>query len=367
MNFALLLRRDLALEPDEALRRVLSRSRNSVASRSGSTAVSSSTASSTSMMRRGSANSDGDVTSVARIWPLRSTMSGRAVAIAFLRAGAAHDMAFRRDREHDEPRRDHGIDRGERENRQPDAGARLGGAVDVAAVEQGADQPPAPGFGRLPDRAPRLADCASASIATRSSRPALPAAMLPASSRSAVVVGFSIMDADRIARAAAANDLRRPLRQWSSESNCVGVQRPQRQMAPDQALDARGIVERRPFRAQRRDGVALAPDVAAHLGDALGAQCRFELDLVDVGRGEHQQRQNADVEEAHGHRPFMHVGERRQPRQQAGGVLRPRRCRRCARPRAAWPSARADWRQSRPSSADDRPLGQKTEARRRPL
>ena len=30
-------------------------------------------------MRRGSANSDGARTSVARIWPLRSTISGRAV------------------------------------------------------------------------------------------------------------------------------------------------------------------------------------------------------------------------------------------------------------------------------------------------
>jgi len=59
-----------------------SRSRSSPESRSGSTAVSSSVASSTSIMRRGSANSDGVRTSVARISPLRSRMSGRAVATA---------------------------------------------------------------------------------------------------------------------------------------------------------------------------------------------------------------------------------------------------------------------------------------------
>ena len=45
-------------------------------------------ASSLSMMRRGSPNSDGVFTSVARISPLRSTMSGRAVAIASCEAAA---------------------------------------------------------------------------------------------------------------------------------------------------------------------------------------------------------------------------------------------------------------------------------------
>jgi len=49
---------------------------------SGSVAVSSSMASSLSIRRRGSPNSEGDFTSVARMAPLRSRMSGRAVAIA---------------------------------------------------------------------------------------------------------------------------------------------------------------------------------------------------------------------------------------------------------------------------------------------
>ncbi len=59
-----------------------SRSRTSAVSRSGSTAVNSSVASSTSMILRGSPNSDGMRTSVARMPPLRSRMSGRAVATA---------------------------------------------------------------------------------------------------------------------------------------------------------------------------------------------------------------------------------------------------------------------------------------------
>ena len=77
-------------------------------------------------MRRGSANSDGVRTSVARIWPLRSTMSGRAVETRSCAAGAAHDVAFRHHREHDQPDRDHRIDRGEGQDGEADAGARLG-------------------------------------------------------------------------------------------------------------------------------------------------------------------------------------------------------------------------------------------------
>ena len=77
-----LLGRDLALEPDEAALAKRAARAAPPASRSGSTAVSSSDASSTSMIRRGSANSEGVRTSVARISPLRSRMSGRAVATA---------------------------------------------------------------------------------------------------------------------------------------------------------------------------------------------------------------------------------------------------------------------------------------------
>ncbi len=118
-----------------------SRSRTSPVSRSGSVAVRSSIASSLSMMRRGSPNRLGALTSVARISPLRSTMSGRAVAIASCAAVRRAPWLSPTDREHHQPAADHGIDRGERQHGKADAGARLGGAIDVAPVQQAADQP----------------------------------------------------------------------------------------------------------------------------------------------------------------------------------------------------------------------------------
>ena len=68
-------------------------------------------------------------------------MSGRAVAMRVLRRGAARGVTVGADREHDEPAADHGIDRREGQDGKSDAGARLGGAVDVAPVQQAADQP----------------------------------------------------------------------------------------------------------------------------------------------------------------------------------------------------------------------------------
>jgi hypothetical protein len=80
MHLRLLARRDLALDPDEALLGA-----ELVAQLAGveigQTAVSSSTASSLSMMLRGSANTETVFTSVASTSPLRSTMSGRAAEI----------------------------------------------------------------------------------------------------------------------------------------------------------------------------------------------------------------------------------------------------------------------------------------------
>src|SRR5262249_15322566 len=43
----------------------------------------------------------------------------------------------------------HGIDRGKGQNRKADTGPRLGGAINIAAVEQAADQPLMPGFAPL--------------------------------------------------------------------------------------------------------------------------------------------------------------------------------------------------------------------------
>src|SRR5262249_10845383 len=77
------------------------------------------------------------------------------------------------------------------------------------------------------------------------------------------------------------------------------------QMAPRQALETSRIIERRPFGAQRRDRVALAPDIDPHLGDALGTERGLEFDLVDVGRGRDQQDENAEVQDAHAQRPLI--------------------------------------------------------------
>ncbi len=52
-------------------------------------------------------------------------------------------------REHDEPDGDDAVDGGEGEDRQTDAGPRLDAAIDRAAVQQAAEEPPAPRLRRL--------------------------------------------------------------------------------------------------------------------------------------------------------------------------------------------------------------------------
>ena len=66
-----------------------------------------------------------------------------------LRRGAARAVAVGADREHHQPPADHRIDRREGEDRKSDAGARFRGAIDVAPVQQAADQPLPPGLCRL--------------------------------------------------------------------------------------------------------------------------------------------------------------------------------------------------------------------------
>jgi hypothetical protein len=68
---------------------------------------------------------------------------------AVLRRGAARGVAVGADREHHEPATDHRIDRREGQDGKPDARARLRRAVDVAPVQQAADQPLPPRFGGL--------------------------------------------------------------------------------------------------------------------------------------------------------------------------------------------------------------------------
>ncbi|MHC2378600.1 hypothetical protein ACVIHA_002975 [Bradyrhizobium liaoningense] len=66
-----------------------------------------------------------------------------------LRRGAARPVGVRADREHHEPPADQGIDRSEGEYRKAHARSRLHGAIDIAPVEQAADQPLPPRFSRL--------------------------------------------------------------------------------------------------------------------------------------------------------------------------------------------------------------------------
>src|SRR6266849_3313006 len=55
----------------------------------------------------------------------------------------------------------------------------------------------------------------------------------------------------------------------------------------------------RPRRAAPERGDARAGDRGAKPGHAFGLPRRFELDLVDMGRSDHERGDDADVDEAH--------------------------------------------------------------------
>src|SRR5579863_194418 len=63
-----------------------------------------------------------------------------------LAGGAARAVAVAPYREHHQPPADHGIDRDEGHDCKSDARPRLGGAIDIAAVQKAADQPLPPWF-----------------------------------------------------------------------------------------------------------------------------------------------------------------------------------------------------------------------------
>ena len=135
MDVLLLLRRDLALQPDEAFAR-----RQPLAHFGG-----------VEIGQRGGQQLDRLVVvdDAARLAEQRRRLDvGRkdhAVAVddvgprgrdRVLRGGAARAVAVGADGEHHQPPADHGVDRGEREDGKADAGARLRVAVDIAPVEQ---------------------------------------------------------------------------------------------------------------------------------------------------------------------------------------------------------------------------------------
>ena len=140
VDVLLLLRRDFALQPDKALAR-----RQAVAHFAGVEV----------RQRRGQkfdrlvlVDDAARLAEQAR----RLDVGGEHLAVAVddigprgrdrvLRRGAARAVAVGADRKHHETSGEHGIDAGEGQDRKSDAGARLGGAIDIAPVEQAADQP----------------------------------------------------------------------------------------------------------------------------------------------------------------------------------------------------------------------------------
>ena len=140
VDVLLLLRRDLALQPDKTLARRQARARLRLVE---------------VRQRRGQkfdrlvlVDDAPGLTEQAR----RLDVGGEHLAVAVddigprgrdrvLRAGAARAVAVGADREHHQTSGQHRIDRREQQDRQSDPGPGLFGAIDVAPVEQAADQP----------------------------------------------------------------------------------------------------------------------------------------------------------------------------------------------------------------------------------
>ncbi len=145
VNLQLLLRRDFTLQPDEAFLR-----RQALAHFAGVEI----------RQRRGQELDrlvlvDDAARLAEQAW--RLDVGGQHLAVAvdnvgpcgrdrILRRGTARAVAVGADRKHHKPPADDRIDRRKGDHRESDAGTRLGGAVDIAAVKQAADQPLPPRF-----------------------------------------------------------------------------------------------------------------------------------------------------------------------------------------------------------------------------
>src|SRR5262245_4183279 len=68
-------------------------------------------------------------------------------------------------------------------------------------------------------------------------------------------------------------------------------------------LNPSRAVQPSPFGAQSGDGILLAPDFVAQLGDALNLARRFEFDLVYIRGREQQRGDHAEIEDAHHREP----------------------------------------------------------------
>ena len=220
-----------------------------------------------------------------------------------LRRGAARAVAVGADGKHHQASGEDGVDGGECQDRKPDAGAGLGGAIDIAPVEQAADQP-------LP---PRLRGLVLVLVSARSVIADLPAD-LPLICRRGNRAGHGPrvggrLDgvdhrADRVGSARLCK-ARRPLGQILQAVVLRGVQRLQPEMAIGEALQPQRRIELGPFRAQRRDRIALLADFRVQAQHALDARGRFHLDPVNIGRREDQHADDEKVDDAHGQPPLI--------------------------------------------------------------
>ena len=198
--------------------------------------------------------------------------------------------------EHDEAQRDDAVDGGESDDGEAEPRLGFHVAVDVAAIEKRAHKALPAGLRRFCARAHRLhRDAAGRGRLGRRQHG-----------------GDRIVVRRRLGRARG---------QPVEVVELRGQDRAQRQMAFGQALDAAGRVELGPFGAQRRDGVALAAQLAGELGDALGLQGGIEFDLVDDGRRQDERGDDEDIDQAHGSAPLQNVGQRRQARRQIGRLV----------------------------------------------
>ena len=145
VNFLLLVRRDLALQPDKAL------FRRQPFAHFGGVEI--------RQRRRQKLHRFVLVDDPARFAEQagRLDVGGEHLAVAIddvgargrdgvLGGGAARAVTVADGRKHHQPAADHRIDRRECQDGKSDARARLGGAVDVAPVQQAADQPLPPWF-----------------------------------------------------------------------------------------------------------------------------------------------------------------------------------------------------------------------------
>ena len=287
--------------------------------------------------------------SVARISPLRSTMSGRAVAIASCEAARRALWLSAPIGEHHQPPADHGVDRGEGEDGKSDAGARFGGAVDIAPVEQAADQPLPPRFRRLCGRA------------TGHRRP--PGAGTEPVTLAASVAASIVLIIEPIGSGCAGPcKIRRPFGQVLQLIVLSGDDRPQAQMALGHPLQPQRRIEPGPFGAQHRDGVALLADFRIEPLHPLDAGGRFHLDAIDIGRREHQHADDEEMDDPHDQPPLItsastgHAGSLPSPCAGAVGALR----------RAQFCRTRARIGRDFGFTRRHRALGQNPEARKPP-